>query len=256
MAIIKRLKNNSGSTKFILSRDVDDQAYYNIPVNLWLQVNNDTDITDDIVAGDLIVNNGTDDLNVTDGLNWLSKFGTKNIEVDDQGRQIVRRATSIKGWHYSAIMAEIKTSTTATYNKDYLGNDLNEVSIVMYDVNDAVTTVGADCVKTVVTIAPDYDYEIIEGDVYHTVRPTENVRLWTLAGIPQLGPNYVKTFVNGLNLRFMSPDDHIESDGRSSKFMLKTIPGVPYNGNQFQFIFKHSAGFEHEVMVLLELYRD
>ena len=53
----------------------------------------------------------------------------------------------------------------------------------------------------------------------------------------------------------MSPDDHIESDGRSSKFMVKTIEGVPFNANQFQFIIKHSAGYKHEIMIVLELYK-
>ncbi len=258
MAIIKRLKNNSGSSKFILTRSVDDQDYYNIPVNLWLQANNDTDITDDIVSGDLVVNNGVEDLSSSDGLNWLSKFETKNIEVDGEGRQTVRRATAKKGWHYSTITAEVKTSDTETYNKDYNGTDLNYVTVKLYDDQDVEITDSTnygDCVKTVVTIKPDYDFEVIEGDVYHHTRPTENVRLWTLAGIPELGGAGTKVFVNGLNLRFMSPDDHIQSDGRSSKFMSKVIPGLPYQGNQFQFILKHSAGYSHEVMIILECYR-
>jgi hypothetical protein len=159
---------------------------------------------------------------------------TPTLEIDDQGRQIVRRATSQKGWHYTAIAAEVKSSTLGTYNKDYLGNDLNEVVIKLYDINDV---------------------EIIEGDLYQHTRPDEDIRVWTLAGIPQLGPNYVKVFANGINLRFMSPDDHIESDGRSSKFMVKTIEGVPHNANQFQFIIRHSAGYKHELMIILELYK-
>jgi hypothetical protein len=184
---------------------------------------------------------------------------TPTLEVDGQGRQIVRRATSQKGWHYSAIISEVKSSTLGTYNKDYLGNDLNEVTIRLFDINDVEITDQAiadtSCVKTVVTVKPDYDFEVIEGDLYQHTRPTEDIRLWTLAGIPELGPSYVKVFANGVNLRFMSPDDHIESDGRSSKFMIKDIEGVPFNANQFQFIIKHSEGFKHELMILLELYK-
>ena len=184
---------------------------------------------------------------------------TPTLEIDDQGRQVVRRATSQKGWHYTAIAAEVKSSTLGTYNKDYLGNDLNEVVIRLYDINDVEITdqsiADTSCVKTVVTVSPDYDFEVIEGDLYQHTRPDEDIRLWTLAGIPELGPNYVKVFSNGINLRFMSPDDHIESDGRSSKFMTKTIEGVPYNANQFQFIIKHSAGYKHELMIVLELYK-
>ena len=184
---------------------------------------------------------------------------TPSLEIDDQGRQVVRRATSKKGWHYTAIASEVKSSTLGTYNKDYLGNDLNEVVIRLYDVNDVEITdqtiADTSCVKTIVTVSPAYDFEVIEGDLYQHTRPDEDIRLWTLAGIPELGPSYVKVFSNGINLRFMSPDDHIESDGRSSKFMVKTIEGVPFNANQFQFIIKHSAGYKHEIMIVLELYK-
>jgi hypothetical protein len=183
------------------------------------------------------------------------------LEIDDEGRQTVRKATARKGWHYSAITAEVKTSTTDTYNKDYDGNDLGWVVVKLYDDQNSEITDPANygnAVKTEVTITPGHDFEVIEGDVYHHSRPTEDVRLWTLAGITALGAAGTKVFVNGLNLRFMSPDDHIESDGRSSKFMNQytDIPGIGIlPSNQFQFILKHPAGYEHEVMILLETYK-
>lgn len=190
-----------------------------------------------------------------------SLFNTRTVEIDDEGRQTVRRATAKKGWHYSAITAEVKTSTVDTYNKDPDGNDLGWVDIKLYDSNDIEITDPlnfSNTVKTVVTITPGHDIEVIEGDVYHHTRPTENIRLWTLAGIAALGAAGTKVFVNGLNLRFMSPDDHIESDGRSSKFMNQytDIPGIgTLPSNQFQFILKHPAGYEHELMILLETYK-
>jgi hypothetical protein len=199
-----------------------------------------------------------------------SLFNTRTVEIDDEGRQTVRRATAKKGWHYSAICTEVKTSTKESYNKDYAGNDLNYVDIKLYDSSDVEITDPlnyGNCEKTVVTITPDYDFEVIEGDIFHHTRPTQDVRMWTLAGITALGAAGTKVFVNGVNLKYMSPNDRIESDGRSSKFMARYTDiqvgvdgnGDPimqtFNSNQFQFILKHPAGYEHELMILLETYR-
>ena len=207
------------------------------------------------------------DFKSKDPESWDEDYKQVKPEMDAQGRQIVRRATSNKGWHYSAITGEVQTSTLDTYNKDFLGNDLGEVIVTLYNEEGEVITTqeeaNTDCVKTVLTIQPDYDFEIIEGDIYQHTRPLVDVRLWTIAGIPDLipyiGAAAVKTFVNGLNLRFMSPDDHIESDGRSSKFMKKEteIPGLGvFPSNKFQFILKHPAGYKHDLMVILELYKE
>lgn len=187
-----------------------------------------------------------------------SLFKTKGLEIDGEGRQTVRRAIAKKGWHYSAITAEVETSKTETYNKDHHGVDLGFVTVKLYDISDVEITVPANygnAVKTVVNIKPDYDFEVIEGDIFQHTRPIDDIRLWTLGGIPELGAAGTKVFVNGINLKFMSPDDHIKSDGRSSKFMAKDVPGLPYQGNQFEFILKHPAGVNHQLMILLETYK-
>ena len=64
----------------------------------------------------------------------------------------------------------------------------------------------------------------------------------------------------------MAPEDHIEFDGRSSKFMNKemeiTVAVDPdgneikhtFQSNVFQFVFKHPPGYQHDVMIILEVY--
>ena len=71
MAIIKRLKNTSGSDKIILTRTVSDQGYYYLPTNLWVEVLEDVDLLDDINSGNLTVNDGQNDLSAIDGINCL-----------------------------------------------------------------------------------------------------------------------------------------------------------------------------------------
>lgn len=253
------IHNKSGSTKNYLGVDILDSTYFEIPATQEVKYSTIDELIQDISSGDVAISkDGIVDIDsISDQLNHLKNI-KKEVEIDSEGRQTVRRATAKKGWHYSAITAEVKTSSTDTYNKDYDGNDLGYVTVTLYDSNNNLITDPANygnAVKTSVNIKPDYDFEVIEGDIYHHTRPTENVRLWTLAGIPELEAAGTKVFVNGLNLRFMSPDDHIESDGRSSKFMSKVVPGLPYQGNQFEFILKHPAGYEHELMIILETYK-
>lgn len=77
--IIKRLKNNSGADKFILTRTVTDQAYYYVPTNLWVQLLEDVDLLDDVSNGLIIVNDGANDLSAVDGLNWLNEFESGGV---------------------------------------------------------------------------------------------------------------------------------------------------------------------------------
>lgn len=57
-----RVKNNSGATKTWLGQSIDDQEYYSISESdrsTWID---DTDVFTDIASGDLVINDGTEDL--------------------------------------------------------------------------------------------------------------------------------------------------------------------------------------------------
>jgi len=269
MSIIKQLKNNSGSSKFILSRYVDDQDYYNIPAHKWLQVNSDEDIEADIVSGDLIVNNGVSDLSVSEGLDWLSKFETSNVEIDTEGRQISRVAAGRKGWTYIAHPIETTTSTVnGCYSSDYTGTARTDFEMKLYDVNGTeITTQGTadtDCVKTVITFKPLYNYEIISGNIFQKDTTTSDIRLWVIGGLfleSTNTPLSVKEFISGINFKYVGNDDHIETDGRASKMMTKDLASIgyaypTYQGNCFQFIITHPAGIKHDLMTVLEYFRE
>ena len=267
MAIIKRLKNNSGNSKFILSRYVDNNDYYNIPVHLWLQVNDDETIREDIVSGNLIVNNGTLDLSVSDGLDWLSKFETNNIEIDSEGRQISRMAAGKKGWVYLAHFFELETSKDGgLFCEDYTGTSCPSLSIKFYKADDSEITgagayaskqahLDAECIRTEVLFKPSFDYELISGTIRLDSVSTEDCRLWVTGGVLELGAAGTKEFARGMNLKFLGADEVIETDGRASKYMKKTITGLPYQSNQLKFIIKHSAGYNFKIMPTIEYFR-
>lgn len=72
--IRKILKNESGSDIFILTRTVSDQNEYEVPARLWDQLMDDEDVIVYITAGDIIVNNGTQDLSPIDGEAFVRRF--------------------------------------------------------------------------------------------------------------------------------------------------------------------------------------
>jgi len=200
--------------------------------------------------------------------NYKDDANKKIKEIDDEGRQISRIAAGKKGWTYLAHPIEITTSTIdGAFSADYTGTARIDFDMKLYDAQDAEITVQAtadtDCVKTVVTFKPLYDYEIISGNIHQCCATTEDIRIWVLGGafaVASNTPISVKEFVGGLNLKNISVNDHIETDGRASKLMVKDITskGLPfptYQGNCFQFIIRHPAGEKHDIMTVLEYFR-
>ena len=194
--------------------------------------------------------------------NYKNTASTLLVDTDSAGRRVSRVAATKKGWRYLAHVLEIETSKlNSVYSKDWQLQDTAGVSLKFYDANDlelvngTQTELDTSCVKTKVTISPDYDYDIIGGNLHQVTSPSEDVRLWVIAGAPELGAAGVKEFVGGLNLRFMGADEQIQTDGRASARMVKITEGVPYNTNQLQYIIRHPAGFNHKLMIVVEYFR-
>ena len=79
--------------------------------------------------------------------------------------------------------------------------------------------------------------------------PAQDVRLW-VKGLPGITNSM---FVQGgINVAKLGGGATVDFDGRASKFL-------PHNGgigtNRFQIIATHPAGFQHELQIILELFR-
>jgi len=79
MAITKRLKNNSGADKFIITRVISNGAYYDVEYKYWVQVLDDADIIADVASGQLIVNDGANDLSASSGQLLLERFQSDDL---------------------------------------------------------------------------------------------------------------------------------------------------------------------------------
>jgi hypothetical protein len=78
--IVKILRNVSGATRNILNIEVADTASYVVPYNQWVKLTEHQPTLDDIIAGLVIVNNGTTDLSVPNAFKLIKRFDVQDAE--------------------------------------------------------------------------------------------------------------------------------------------------------------------------------
>jgi len=154
---------------------------------------------------------------------------------------------------------EFKTAKfDSVYEKNQLGTSRAISSLKFYDVDNVEVVSSeneASITKTVLLIKPGYDFELVSGQLQQIASPASNLRVWVEGGIVEIGGAYVKEFCGGVNMKFLSSNEALKTDGRAAKFMKKDIVDVPYQGNQIQVIIKHDAGYQHDLMLVLEYFR-
>lgn len=192
-----------------------------------------------------------------------SQYADPPIPRDQSGREVVRHAITNDGWVYLNHCIECESSKLdSIYCEDQNGNEETQHYCKFYDANGTELTtqndIDTDCVKSVFTIKPGIDYEVVCGEIHHHERPTTNFRVHTVMGVIDNSGNHisVKAFVRNLNLKFKHVNKTIMTDGRAPKLLRKTVTGVPFDANQIQVIAYHDAGVKHQFMVELEYYRE
>lgn len=183
----------------------------------------------------------------------------QRIEI---GGQIVRVKASKRGWSFWALPVEFNTSTLngTLYAKDASGTNIPGISCKIYNGSDVeITTAGlldanlATCVKTVLDIEPQFDFEMIGGSVRINSNPSQDVRMW-IVGAPDIPAIYggSKEFASGINLKFLAPDSSFEIDGRVTKYV--TYSATTHSG-KLRVMLKHPAGLNLNLQVIVHMYR-
>jgi hypothetical protein len=186
-----------------------------------------------------------------------TKTRPQKIDLDTDGAAISRPKAAKKGWVFSLLDIEFKTAKIGSfYSKQKDGTDRTGIGIKFYDVNETEITSSeneANCVKTVVTFEPTYDYEVIGGQLQQIDKPVTDIRVWVIA-VPDVPYAYggSREMIGGVNLKFIDPTDKIYADGRVAKLMSYS---ATYHTNKLEFTLKHEAGVQHDIMILLELFR-
>lgn len=189
--------------------------------------------------------------------------GNKSIaSIDTDGAQIVRTKAAKRGWTYTAIPVEVTTSKCGgdAYSKKADGTDRTYFTVKAYNASSVeVTSPGlaninlATITSLVVDFEPPFDYEIIGGYLRVLTDVTSDIRVWIIA-VPDVSEAYggSKEMAGGINLRYLSPGNVFQVDGRVTKILPYN---ATYHTNKLRFIFKHDAGITENFSIVLELYK-
>ena len=139
---------------------------------------------------------------------------------------------------------------------------MSYANIKVYDSNglECLTQNDADIngVKSVIQWKPDFDFEVISGNVRQAHKETVDtyihVRAMVPTGLPAPNDFLSVPFTNGgINMKYIGADELLKTDGRSSKYM----PGA--SGAYFEIIANYNAGTlsgnSHEMSVIFEIYK-
>lgn len=252
------IKNIDSENHIILGVELIPDQEYQIPDNKRISASNDSILLQLISDLKINVGNGSTYYStLSEKINRLKNID--EFEVDSQGRQIIRTAAGQKGWTYLAKFIEFETSKLGSLKCRKNDNtNCSDVTLKLFNGSNQEVTDSAyenTIVRTEILIKLSTDFELISGHIHQITCPTSDIFVNVLGGIIELGSNYTKDFVTGMNLAFMGADENIITDGRASKYMTKDISGVPYQGNQLKFIIFHDAGINHRIMTALEMFR-
>lgn len=230
----------------------------------WFGIFSDSNFWKDLQQNNVILNDGVKNYSFEEAINYMtfltSVFNYNNKDID--GALITRAKAAKKGWSFWALPPEITTSTLGgtLYCKDSAGVDIPGVSCKIYDANNTEITIAgllnanlATCVKTVLDIEVPFDTELIGGALRIHSNPAQDIRLW-IVGAPDIPAQYggSKEFASGVNLKFLAPDSSFDIDGRVTKYI--TYNGTTHTG-KIRLIFKHPAGLQVNMQVVIQLYR-
>lgn len=222
---------------------------------------NDDALISDISSGKAVVNDGTSDISgISNQINFL-----KDIDMtprDSDGSPLQRTKITSTGWHYQLHGVEFTTSKldsieskkndgsswNFTTMKFYKLVDGSEVEITGDDLNQ--TYLNTNCIKTIIDWEPNFNIDIIGGMLEQISSPTEDVRLWVV-GVPDVSAanGGSKEFVSNVNLKFV---DSIMIDGKTPKYLAYN---ATYHTSKFRLIFRHTAGYQHKMNMLFQIFK-
>lgn len=112
--LTKILKNNTAAERLIFNTIVPVSGQVAIPYRLWVDLSESPDVRNDILSGNVILNNGTVDLNVTDAIVFLDSYedaGTISFSSTELESKVVSEAID-EASNSSFSVSVVKSGTT------------------------------------------------------------------------------------------------------------------------------------------------
>ena len=197
--------------------------------------------------------------------NYKPTANKKIDQRDSEGVYLQRNKITTAGWHYQLHGLEFETSKLNSFeSKKADGTDYGFGSMKFYGLVDNVETqitgenlnqtyLDSHCIKTLIDWEPTHDIEILGGMLKMNSVPSENLRMWTI-GVPDVSEAYggSKPFAVNINLKFIGTEEGVKVDGKTPKYLTYS---ATYHTTKLRMIFKHSAGFKHQLHMIFELFK-
>ena len=261
---MKKFKNNKQSADTWTGMTIQPGSYYEPLSDEIARWQNDSKVLSDIGSGNLIINNGTNDItDVAQAINFLKDTIPEPLDTDNA--PLSRGKVAPLGWTYQMHGIELCTSTLGSiYSKNYLGNDFSFTTLKFYELANEVESqitgdnlnqsyLDSNCIKTVIDWEPTFDYEIIGGHLLHYDTVTSDIHLWVI-GVPDVPYAYggTKQMIAGINLKYIEPKNPLIINGRASK---RLSYNATYHTNKLQFMWRHSVGYKLNLQAIMEFYK-
>jgi len=209
-----------------------------------------------LASEDLTYNDGVSDLGMSDAINHLKNLMVK-YPTDTDGSQLSRVKITKTGWGLQCHSIGVTTGKVdSIYDKKHDGTDYGFGTLKFYDSeDDEITEKGtydtlqdrldAECETTALLWEPTHDLEIIGGELWQKAKPASAVRMWFYH--PLSGHEFC---TGGIDLQFI--DNKKSMDGRAPKLLPYS---AAYHSSQLCMKMKHTAGVNHDVQLVLEIFK-
>lgn len=135
MSFVKIMRNNSGSEDTWVGITLQDQEAYTIPSVYWTTISIDQKVITDIASGDLVLNDGTQDLSPSEALKYIALFQSNKAidttfdnnvaQLDGDPNNMQNALEKVKGFRVQPIQFQLIGSLNFD---DYLYSGSDKVS--------------------------------------------------------------------------------------------------------------------------------
>lgn len=232
---------------------------YTIPTDsgLWNEYAHLDALLVAIANGDALIGDGGQFFtSVSEQISWLRN----EVEhpVDDEGAELIKPKTTKPGWMQQFRCFNLKTAAWGSLvSKKPDNTNHTDCTLKFFDADDVEITAEeniGNAVRTQLEWEPPNDFDIAGGLVWVLETPTQDVFAWAVA-VPDIPENYGGSKVNldgGFNMKCLTVGTPFRMDGRTPKRMFYS---ATYHTTKMRFVFRHAAGYQLPIQIILDKYK-
>lgn len=278
------LKNTTGSDITVTGRIIPSAGSLSVDSGNQGPLSSDDTLLALIASGDVVVNDGTSDLGVSDGIDLLKGFFPKSVNIADKdsdtlGIQVTNKYAP-DGFYQRLHEVEFTTAIVGgnLHDKDMNNQDTGYSSVDFYEdingvetlmVNPTQLDLTTKCIRTDYKFMPSVDYMVMSGIVTHQSIPTEEVYMWGVMldvdpALNAYGIYPIEVLGGGMAMSFVDARKPVGLKGVNGTMLYHAGVNAPsgfvqlppgMGTNRIRFMMRHGAGFQHRFQAIFEIFK-